>query len=712
MNNHKKNKIGLRARLVLIVMLICFAMLVILIRLGVDKTLTSTVSVMQDMIQPLTLQTSEAISEKLASMSTFSQEMAIGISEGMQNGQEIKIPNTYNGLLTNNLLYDVEGNLIDKSISDPVDSGLTQKDFFTSAINKKLTCSSVPFVQGSGKIYMYEASPVKIGNEVKYVFVSEFLLAPITNTLKNISLGESGKVYLINTTGDIIVSADSEAVKNKENPAKNAEAAGKTELAQAYNTICNNRFVPQVILTKSIDGKDMFISSSMIADTEWILVAECMTDEFVNQKGIILSMVIYGAIVLLIACIIIFIIMSTITKPITRSVKRLQLLAEGDLNTPVYKSKSNSEVGLLTIALDKTVESLKEYIYVISFSLSKISENKNFGFNMEGNFKGDFVQIQEDFNNILKNMRETFINIKGGIEQFNVGATQVSEGAQSLSQGATQQASAVETLSTHVLNISNQLNLTNDITDKTVNMLQTIEKNIDSCDSQMSTMKDSMENINTSSSEISKIIKVIDDIAFQTNILALNAAVEAARAGTAGKGFAVVAQEVRNLATRSAEAAKQTSLLIENSTKAVQKGTKIAEDTASELNSIVTDIKNLSESAQKILDASAKQNDDINKIHSQVDDILSVVEQNTATSEESAATSEELLSQAMQLNKYISEFNIELIESETENSFENSNKEDVQQSTEEDKLLTAEDQNVESKEPEKEKINDDIIEQL
>lgn len=235
----------------------------------------------------------------------------------------------------------------------------------------------------------------------------------------------------------------------------------------------------------------------------------------------------------------------------------------------------------------------------------------------------------------------------------------VSTGAQTLSQGATEQASSVEELVATTEDIRNHVEANEQSTKMANAQVTDVTTVILNSNEQMQNMIHAMENINASSNEIGKIIKTIEDIAFQTNILALNAAVEAARAGTAGKGFAVVADEVRNLASKSAEAAKNTTTLIETSIKAVHNGTEIAGQTADLLSSVVEGSKSIAEVVNKIAADFSWQAEAISQVTEGINQVSSVVQTTTATAEENAASSQELSAQAQVLKSLVSKFRLE-----------------------------------------------------
>lgn len=272
--------------------------------------------------------------------------------------------------------------------------------------------------------------------------------------------------------------------------------------------------------------------------------------------------------------------------------------------------------------------------------------------------KDEIGRLAAAFNHMTHNINEVLVNISASADQVTSGSTQVAETGMVLSQGATEQASTIEELTASLEEISSQTNQNAENAESANKLATDARKDAVIGNDQMKEMLNAMHDINESSNNISKIIKVIDEIAFQTNILALNAAVEAARAGQHGKGFAVVAEEVRNLAARSANAAKETTELIEGSIHKVEDGTRIANETAGALNQIVDVVTEVTEIVSQIARASHEQAIGISQITEGVTQVSQVTQTNSATSEESAAASEELSSQAELLKEQVSRFNL------------------------------------------------------
>ncbi|QHI72957.1 methyl-accepting chemotaxis protein [Aminipila terrae] len=359
---------------------------------------------------------------------------------------------------------------------------------------------------------------------------------------------------------------------------------------------------------------------------------------------------------LAVSFIIALIISRGISKPVTEMAYAAERMAEGDLSMQI-NIDSEDEIGQLGAAFIKSNQMISAYINDIKANLGKMAQG-DLNIKMQQDFKGDFIELKNSMHSIAISLNDALTKINQAAEQVATGSDQVSDGSQALAQGATEQASTVEELSASIEEISDHIKKNAEHAAGASENVNLVSEEIEVSNNHMTEMVSAMAQINDSSSQIGKIIKTIEDIAFQTNILALNAAVEAARAGTAGKGFAVVADEVRNLATKSAEAAKDTTTLIENSMKQVENGTKIADETAESLRKVVERAKAVANIVENISQVSNRQSNAINEVTLGVEQISSVVQTNAATAEESAAASEELSGQAQTMKELVERFKL------------------------------------------------------
>lgn len=347
-----------------------------------------------------------------------------------------------------------------------------------------------------------------------------------------------------------------------------------------------------------------------------------------------------------------------IAGPIGEIEKAAKEMVDGNLSVSI-DYHSEDEMGGLSSSMRELCSGINKIVEDIGHILAGLADGD---FYVKSkcieNYKGDFTPILTSMRLIRDNLNATLKQINDSADQVASGSEQVSSGAQALSQGTTEQASSIEELAATINDISNQVKETAKNAREAREQTGQSEEQVTTCNQQMEEMIAAIDDISHKSSEIGKIIKTIEDIAFQTNILALNAAVEAARAGAAGKGFAVVADEVRNLASKSAEASKNTSVLIEGTVNAVEKGTKIASETAQSLLNVVEGSKQIATTVDKIAGAADVQATAINQVTQGVDQISSVVQTNSATAEESAAASEELSGQAQILKELVSHFKL------------------------------------------------------
>lgn len=342
-----------------------------------------------------------------------------------------------------------------------------------------------------------------------------------------------------------------------------------------------------------------------------------------------------------------------ISNPVKKLERAADKLALGDVNINIEATTAKDEIGKLMHSFSNMVENIRSQ----AFTAERIAGGD---LTVDVEIKSEDDLLGKKLHELVEKNNEVLTSIALASEQVSAGSQQMSESSIALSQGATEQAGSIEELSASIEEISSQTKQNADNASQANRLAVSAKANAEAGNQQMREMLKAMQEINYSSTNISKIIKVIDDIAFQTNILALNAAVEAARAGQHGKGFAVVAEEVRNLAARSAEAAKETTDMIENSIKKVESGSDIANETAGALAKIVGDIGQVADLVSNIAAASNEQASGIVQINQGIMQVSEVVQTNSATSEESAAASEELASQAALLKMQVEKFKLKM----------------------------------------------------
>ncbi len=480
----------------------------------------------------------------------------------------------------------------------------------------------------------------------------------LNDIVSSIQIGENSRAYMINKSGDTIADITLETITVQNIEAEAADDSSLAELAKIHEAMRQgtNGF------GEYTSGEDkMFAAYAPVKDTDgWSIavtapqlnyLASTRNAMAINIATIIISILLSAMVALILSI--------NIGKPMKACAKRMELLVQGDLDTPMPRIKSKDETGMLAQSTASLVEGLRTVISDIDYLLTEMAnQNLDVHTQHEDAYAGSFHNILLSMRHMKIALSDAMLQVNHSAQQVSAASNQLSASAQTLSQGTAEQASSVQELAARISEISEQAKSTADgALDARSQTHQTGEE-VSLCNQKMQNLMEAMEKIQTSSDEIEKILKTIDDIAFQTNILALNAAVEAARAGSAGKGFAVVAEEVRNLAGKSAEAAQNTSSLIEHSTDAVHTGTEIARTTAEILSAVVDSIQSVVDSIDHIATVSNEQSDAVWQVSEGINQISIVVQSNSATAEEGASASEQLSAEASGLKQLVGQFTL------------------------------------------------------
>ena len=542
------------------------------------------------------------------------------------------------------LRYDTDG---DKFSLVPYEVYGTQ-DFYKQAQESKVASATLPMENAdTGKASFYMTVPILDGDRFLGIVTTE-ISTEVFNELDMSTLGYENVFF------DVLDNQNNFVYSN------NPDAKGKNLgdlIGQKYSDMLVEKMQSKEAFFQR-DSQVRYYVPLQIEGVDWWVQTAMTIPHFDQEKNqLLFALILSEVIIFILVQIINFLRISNALKPLKKISEAGKEVAGGNFDVEIHYPQQD-EIGELSRSISEVIGRSKKIVFDLRDRLDAMAGG-NFTENLESEeYVGDYAPLLESLKHIQEDMNKTLQEVHASSVQVLSSAEQVNTGAQSLSQGATEQASSIEELSANMQDISHSIQASTKTAGEAYKLQGEAGVAVLQSNEKMEEMRKAMDDITAKSNEISKIIKTIDDIAFQTNILSLNAAIEAARAGAAGKGFAVVADEVGNLAQKSAKAAQNTGLLIEETIEAVEKGAKITEETAESLNSVSKSTEEVNTLIEKISSASSKDLEGITSLNQGLQQISSVVQANSATAEQSAAASEELTGQANKMNELVERFQL------------------------------------------------------
>lgn len=490
--------------------------------------------------------------------------------------------------------------------------------------------------------------PVKEDGETAFYVVGVYKYDALNDVLNSINIGKNGMAYMVNREGIVTGHPDQSKVMDKNTL---LELSGGNEEAIKSVTTGETGATEFVI-----DGQHMLVAFSPIRGTQWALVIQVPKSDYNSLiNGAMVAAGVCTLVMLLISILLILKMARSISKPVKNVTSRMISLSDGDLHTEVTHVQSGDELEIMTSTLTNTIESVNRYISDIRQVLNGVADG-NLQIEPQVEYKGDFTLIRSSLGTILQSMNETILGFQAAATRLASMAEELSGQSGQLHQASLEQNQATEALVGEVSHVKEQLADVAKSSDQARVMTGEITRRVQEANTQMTALSNAMNDISSNAQEITTIAKAIDDIAFQTSILALNASVEAAHAGSAGKGFAVVAEEVKDLAGKSAQAAKTAVEIVENTRAVIQTGVKLNVSTAESLKAINSVSIDISEISDQLVAAVQGQESALISMEERIETISSIADRNLQNAGGTSQSSGLLAKEAEELHVQVKKF--------------------------------------------------------